>query len=64
MKRSRNAEFKVYESFAQADQADYAYYGSLSGNQKLELMLRIMAPTYEVAQGFKRVYRVIERVRR
>jgi hypothetical protein len=32
----------VYDSFAAADKADYAYYRSLSGNEKLKLMLEII----------------------
>ena len=54
----------VHDSFTQADQADFAYYRSLTGDEKLELMLRIMAPAYEAAPGFKRVYRVVKRTQR
>lgn len=57
-------EFKVYENFAAADEADYAYYRSLSGNEKLKLMLEIMAPAYEANPRFERVYRVVEFPRR
>jgi hypothetical protein len=53
-------EFKVHENFAAADEADYAYYRSLSGNEKLKLMLEIMAPAYEANPRFERVYRVVE----
>jgi hypothetical protein len=54
-------EFQVHNSFAAADEADYAYYRALSGNEKLKLMLKIMAPAYEANPRFERVYRVIER---
>jgi hypothetical protein len=57
----RKREFQVYNNFAAADEADYAYYRSLTGNQKLKLMLEIMAPAYEANPRFERVYRVIER---
>jgi hypothetical protein len=64
MKPSSKTEFKTYRSFTEADEADYAYYRSLTGNQELELMLQIMAPAYEAARGFKRVYRIVERAQR
>jgi hypothetical protein len=54
-------QFQVFESFAAADEADFEYYRSLSGNEKLKLMLEIMAPYYEANPRFERVYRVIER---
>ena len=54
-------EFKVFSSFAEADEADYEYYRSLTGDEKLELMLKIMAPAYEANPRFERVYRVVER---
>jgi hypothetical protein len=54
-------EFKVHASFAAADEADFAYYRSLTGNEKLRIMLEIMAPAYEANPRFERVYRVIER---
>ena len=54
-------EFKVFNSFAEAGEADYEYYRSLTGNEKLELMLKIMAPAYETNPRFERVYRVVER---
>lgn len=57
-------EFTVHKSFAEADEADYAYYRSLSGNEKLKLMLEIMAPAYEANPRFERVYRVVKRTRR
>jgi len=53
-------EIRIFDSFAEADEADYAYYRSLSGNEKLKIMLEIMAPAYEAAPRFERVYRVVE----
>ncbi len=55
--------FQVHADFAAADEADYAYYRSLTGNEKLNLMLEIMAPAYEASPRFERVYRVVERPR-
>jgi hypothetical protein len=54
-------EFRTLKSFADADEADYEYYRNLSGNEKLKLMLEIMAPAYEANPRFERVYRVVKR---
>lgn len=61
MQDPKKQEFRAFNSFAQADEADYAYYRSLTGKEKLKLMLEIMAPAYEAHPGFKRVYRVVEK---
>jgi len=53
-------EFTIHKNFAEADEADYAYYRSLTGNEKFKLMLKIMAPAYEANPRFERVYRVIK----
>jgi hypothetical protein len=58
---SAKREFQVHNSFAAADEADYAYYRSLSGSEKLKRMLEIMAPAYEANPRFERVYRVVKR---
>ena len=63
MREPRKRELRVFSSFAEADEADYEYYRSLSGNEKLKIMLEIMAPAYEASPGFKRVYRIVERSR-
>ena len=60
MDETRKKEFRVFKSFEEADEAEYAYYRSLSGDEKLKIMLEIMAPYWEADPGFKRVYRVIE----
>jgi hypothetical protein len=54
-------EFQIHKNFAEADEADFAYYRSLTGDEKMNLMLEIMAPAYEANPRFERVYRVIER---
>jgi hypothetical protein len=59
--RAPKREFKAHESFAAADEADFAYYRSLTGKEKLKLMLEIMAPAYEANPRFERVYRVVKR---
>lgn len=61
MDKTPKREFRIHKNFAAADEADYEYYRSLTGNQKLELMLEIMAPAYEANPRFERVYRVVER---
>jgi hypothetical protein len=53
-------DFHIQKDFAAADEADFEYYRSLSGNEKLKLMLEIMAPAYEANPRFERVYRVVE----
>ena len=64
MSEPRKRELRVFNSFAEADEADYEYYRSLSGNQKFTMMLELMAPAYEASPGFKRVYRIVEPARR
>jgi hypothetical protein len=51
---------QVFNSFEEADKADLEYYRSLSGDEKLKLMLEIMGPAYEANPRFERVYRIIE----
>ena len=55
-----NREFRVHKNFEAADEADYGYYRGLTGNEKLRLMLEIMAPAYEANPRFETVYRVVE----
>ena len=56
---------EVFNSFAEAEQADKRYYRSLSANQRLAylLILRDQYRPYsnELTEGFKRVYRIIKR---
>ena len=60
MSEEPKREFKVFESFEEAEAADWEYYRSLSGNEKLKLMLEIMGPAYEANPRFERVYRIIK----
>jgi hypothetical protein len=53
-----------YSSFAEADQADDLYYASLTPQQRLDILLEMIASYREslgeAGQKFERVYRVIE----
>lgn len=55
---------QVYNSFEEADEAEIAYYASLSPNERVDLLLDIIA-AYREAQGeaasrFERVYRIVD----
>jgi hypothetical protein len=52
---------KGFKDFEAADEADYEYYRSLTGNERLKLMLAIMGPAWEANPRFERVYRIIDR---
>lgn len=57
---------KIYHSHSEADQADSEYYASLSPNQRVEILLELIsnyASSYYdgFTEGFKRVYKIIDR---
>jgi hypothetical protein len=56
---------QVFNSFEEAEKANKEYYRSLTPSQRIErlLMLRDQFRPYsnELTEGFKRVYRIIER---
>jgi hypothetical protein len=57
---------RVFKSFAEAEKANKEFYKSLSGTQKLEILLTLIDQTKpdkpnEAGSGLKRVYRVIKR---
>jgi hypothetical protein len=56
---------RKFGSFAEAEKADREYYRSLTGQQRLDLLLELIASTQdtedEAAKGFERVYRIIKR---
>jgi len=60
----REGGVKVFSSFKEAEEADTAYYASLSPQERVDFLLDIVAQhlesTGEAAKGFERVYRVIE----
>jgi hypothetical protein len=60
MNKKPKRQMQVFNSFEEADKADLEYYRSLSGDEKLKLMLEIMGPAYEANPRFERVYRIIE----
>jgi len=52
---------KKFTSFAEAEKADLRFLKSLSGNQRLQMLLEIIRsyqPNNE--QGFERVYRIVK----
>jgi hypothetical protein len=57
-------EIRSFGSMADADDADVAYYASLTPEERLELLLELIAryseAQGEAAKGFARVHRVIE----
>jgi hypothetical protein len=61
METNPKREFRVAKNFSEADEVDFEYYRNLSGNEKLKIMLEIMAPAYEANPRFERVYRVVKR---
>jgi hypothetical protein len=61
---SRKPEVRVFSSFQEAEEADKAFYASLSPQQRVDLVLEMVArhreSMGEAGKRFERVYRVIE----
>ncbi len=56
-----------YRTFQEAAKADLLFYRSLSGQQRLDLLLDLIQQgqsPHEATKGFKRVYRIIKLPRR
>ena len=54
-----------FSSFAEAEKADLRFYHSLSGNERLQILLQILRSHQSGdEQGFKRVYRIVKLPRR
>ena len=53
---------RIFRSFAEAEQADAAYYKSLTPRERVELVLETVAQAYpdEMEQRSPRVYRIIK----
>ena len=53
---------RKFSSFAESDRADREYYRSLTPEQRLDILLELVAraQTDEAEQGFARVYRVVK----
>lgn len=48
-----------YGSFEEADAADREFYKSLSGNERLDILLELVRQTEGFENEFKKVYRII-----
>jgi hypothetical protein len=61
---SRKPEVRVFSSFQEAEEADKAFYASLSPQECVDLVLEMVArhreSMGEAGKRFERVYRVIE----
>lgn len=57
-------ELALFESFADADRADTAYYASLTPQERVDLLMTLVAAHREAAgeagRRFERVYRVTD----
>lgn len=57
-------EIQVFASFEEADAADDAFYAALSPQERLDLLLDLIAAQREASgeatEGFARIYRVVE----
>ncbi len=55
---------RTFNQFGDAEEADWQYYSSLSPQERLDIMLEIIAQKLEssgeATKGLERVYRVIE----
>ena len=51
-----------YRSFAEADEADRAFYRKLTGNERLALLLKLI--NHDPERRLERVYRVVKLARR
>ncbi len=53
-----------FGSWKEAEEADLRFYRSLSGQQRLDLLLELIQQgnslTDEASKGFKRVYRIVK----
>lgn len=60
----RNIPFRIFKNHDAADRADDEYYASLTGNQRVDLMIemnRIFAEAYGAPeQRLRRVYRIVK----
>lgn len=55
---------QVFRSFTDAEEADEAYYAALSPQERVDVLLDLVASYREslgeAAEGFARIYRVVE----
>jgi hypothetical protein len=63
-----NRVARKFGSFAESERADRRYHLGLGGQERLEILLELVAAFREsqdeAAKGLARVYRVVERPRR
>ena len=59
-KRARHIQYQSFKTHKEADAADFSYYRSISGAQRLRIGLELMQPFYAAHPGFERIYRVSE----
>ena len=54
---------RKFSSYAESERADREYYRSLTPQQRVDIVLELVARTQtdETDQGFARVYRVVKR---
>jgi hypothetical protein len=57
---------RKFRSFQEAEESDRLFYRSLTGNERVDLLLELVQQGQgdEAAQGFKRVYRIAKLPRR
>lgn len=60
-------ELSIFSSFQEADEAEHHFYASLTPQERLDLLLELVhrrrEALGEAAEGFARIYRVVERPR-
>ena len=60
MSSTNDKEFAIYDSFKEADEADFAFYRSLTARERLEIALKIMEPFYDSAPRLERVLKIAD----
>ena len=59
-------EIQIHQSFEEADQADAAFYRSLTPGRRVEILLELVRqgqPEDEAERRLERVYRIVELAR-
>lgn len=61
---TRNIPFRIFKDHDAADRADDEFYASLTGDQRVDLMIemnRVFAEAFDAPeQRLRRVYRIVE----
>jgi hypothetical protein len=55
-------EIRIFHSFAESERADREFYRSLTGSQRVDILLDLVNQWDgdEAAKGFERVYRIVK----